>query len=229
MKTKIGINGFGRIGRNTLKVILQKYGMELEVAAVNDLTEPATLAHLLKYDSVYGRFKADVGAGAEELSINGNRIRVFSERNPADIRWGDAGVDIVLEATGRFTGREKAKAHITSGGAKKVLISAPAADADLTVVFGVNEWKYDPSQHHVLSAASCTTNALAPLLMVLHREFGIIKGFMTTVHAYTNDQFLLDLPIGTCVAPVRRRCPLYPQRPVRRRPSGWYCPSLKAK
>jgi glyceraldehyde 3-phosphate dehydrogenase len=194
MKAKIGINGFGRIGRNVFKVIEEKYAQELEVAAVNDLTDPETLAHLLKYDSVFGKFAGDVEAGKDSIRVNGRDIRILAEKDPANIDWKALGVDIVLESTGLFTKREKAEVHITRGGARKVLISAPATGEDITIVLGVNEEKYDGSVHHILSNASCTTNCLAPLARVLHESFGVKKGLMTTVHSYTNDQKILDLP-----------------------------------
>jgi glyceraldehyde 3-phosphate dehydrogenase len=194
MKAKIGINGFGRIGRNVFKVIEEKYAQELEVAAVNDLTDPETLAHLLKYDSVFGKFAGDVEAGKDSIRVNGRDIRILAEKDPANIDWKALGVDIVLESTGLFTKREKAEVHITRGGARKVLISAPATGEDITIVLGVNEEKYDGSVHHILSNASCTTNCLAPLAKVLHESFGVKKGLMTTVHSYTNDQKILDLP-----------------------------------
>ncbi len=194
MRTKIGINGFGRIGRNTFKVILEKYPEELEVTVINDLTDAGTLAHLLKYDSVFGKFNGTVEAREKMLVVNGKEIRILAERDPANIPWKELGVEIVLEATGLFTKREKAEVHITKGGAKKVLISGPSADADLTVVLGVNENKYDPLKHNLISNASCTTNSLAPVAKVLNDSFGVKKGLMTTVHAYTNDQRILDLP-----------------------------------
>jgi glyceraldehyde 3-phosphate dehydrogenase len=194
MKTKIGINGFGRIGRHTFKLILEKYPDDLEVVAINDLTDAQTLAYLLKYDSVFGRYGQTVEATENALIVNGKSIQVLAEKDPANIPWQQYGVDIVLESTGLFTKREKAQAHITSGGAKKVVISAPATGEDITVVLGVNEQMYDPDRHHIISNASCTTNGLAPVARVLHESFGIVKGFMTTVHAYTNDQKILDLP-----------------------------------
>ncbi len=194
MKTKIGINGFGRIGRNAFKVIMEKYQNELDIVAINDLTDAKTLAHLLKYDSVYGKFSGTVEAREDVLVVNDKPIKILAERDPGNINWKDLGVEIVLEATGLFTKREKAEVHITKGGAKKVLISAPATGEDITVVLGVNEEKYDKNEHHIISNASCTTNCLAPLAKVLHDHFGIRKGLMTTVHSYTNDQRILDLP-----------------------------------
>jgi glyceraldehyde 3-phosphate dehydrogenase len=176
------------------KVIEEKYAQELEVVAVNDLTDPETLAHLLKYDSVFGKFAGDVEAGKDSIRVNGRDIRILAEKDPVNIDWKALGVDIVLESTGLFTKREKAEVHITRGGARKVLISAPATGEDITIVLGVNEEKYDGSVHHILSNASCTTNCLAPLARVLHESFGVKKGLMTTVHSYTNDQKILDLP-----------------------------------
>jgi len=192
MGIKIGINGFGRIGRNIVRAAL-KHGGDLEFVAVNDLTDAKTLAHLLKYDSVHGTLSASVKAADKALVVDGKTIRVFSERDPAKLPWGDLGVGIVLECTGLFTDRDKAAAHLT-GGAKKVIISAPAKGADLTICYGVNHVSYKSSEHHVVSNASCTTNCLAPLAKVLHEAFGIRRGLMTTVHAYTNDQSILDLP-----------------------------------
>lgn len=194
MKTKIGINGFGRIGRNAFKMIAEKYADNLEVVAINDLTDPKTLAHLLRYDSVYGRFNGTVEASENSLVVNGNEIRILAERDPGNINWSDFGAEIVLESTGLFTKREKAEVHITKGGARKVIISAPAADADITLVLGVNEESYDANRHDIVSNGSCTTNCLAPLAKVLNDNFGIKKGFMSTVHSYTNGQNILDLP-----------------------------------
>ena len=196
MSTKIGINGFGRIGRNTLKAIMEKYSEELDIVAINDLTDAKTLAHLLRYDSVFGRFNGTVEALENLLVVNGKEIRILAERDPANIRWAELGVEIVLESTGLFTKREKAELHITEGGAKKVLISAPATAEDITIVLGVNEDKYDPVKHNIISNASCTTNCLATVAKILNDSFGIKKGFMTTVHSYTNDQRILDLPHG---------------------------------
>ncbi|HYH03739.1 MAG TPA: type I glyceraldehyde-3-phosphate dehydrogenase [Bacillota bacterium] len=194
MKTKIGINGFGRIGRNAFKVILEKYASELEVVAINDLTDAKTLAHLLRYDSIYGKFPGTVEATENSLIVNSKEIRIFAEKDPGQIPWKALGVEIVLEATGIFTKRNQAELHITQGGARKVLISAPATGEDLTVVLGVNEERYNPEQHQLLSNASCTTNCLAPVAKVLNDNFHITKGSMTTIHSYTNDQRILDLP-----------------------------------
>lgn len=205
MKVKVGINGFGRIGRQVLKAILDYHPDELEVVAFNDIGDLPTMAHLLKYDSNYGRFDGKVEVGEDALIVNGKPIRAFKETDPANIPWGDLGVSIVVESTGIFTIKDDgvnkkgkvvkgAANHITKGGAKKVIISAPAEGEDLTVVLGVNDKMYDPAKHHVISNASCTTNGLAPAVKVVHDKYRIARGFMTTVHAYTNDQKILDLP-----------------------------------
>ncbi|MES9522193.1 type I glyceraldehyde-3-phosphate dehydrogenase [Streptomyces capoamus] len=192
MTIRVGINGFGRIGRNYFRALLEQ-GADIEVVAVNDLGDTATTAHLLKYDTILGRLKQEVTHTADTITVDGHTIKVLSERNPADIPWGELGVDIVIESTGIFTKKEDAAKHI-AGGAKKVLISAPAKDEDITIVMGVNQDKYDPANHHVISNASCTTNCVAPMAKVLDENFGIVKGLMTTVHAYTNDQRILDFP-----------------------------------
>jgi glyceraldehyde 3-phosphate dehydrogenase len=194
MAVKVGINGFGRIGRCTLRALAAKKDAKFEVAAINDITDPKTLAHLLKYDSVQGTFDGDVKVDGEDISVNGKKIKVFKEKDPAAIKWSSLGIEIVIESTGLFTDKEKAIVHITSGGAKKVVISAPAKGEDKTIVLGVNEREYDPKAHNVVSNASCTTNCLAPLTKVLHEKIGIVKGLMTTIHSYTNDQRVLDLP-----------------------------------
>ena len=205
MATKVGINGFGRIGRQVLKAILDMYPNDLEVVAFNDIGDMKTMAHLLKYDSNYGRFNGAVEVADDGLIIDGEKVRAFKETDPAAIPWKDLGVDIVIESTGLFTIKDdgvnkKGKTvkgavnHITHGGAKKVIISAPAEGEDLTIVLGVNEDLYDPQKHNVVSNASCTTNGLAPAVKVAHDNFKIVRGFMTTVHAYTNDQKILDLP-----------------------------------
>jgi glyceraldehyde 3-phosphate dehydrogenase len=188
----VGINGFGRIGRNFYRALAES-GKDLEVVAVNDLTSPETLAHLLKYDSILGRFPEDVGADGEGIKVGGSTIKVLSERDPAALPWGDLGVDVVVESTGFFTKASEARKHVDAGGAKKVIISAPASDEDITIVMGVNDGAYDGSQT-VISNASCTTNCLAPLAKVLHDAFGIERGLMTTIHAYTQDQNLQDGP-----------------------------------
>ncbi len=191
MTIKVGINGFGRIGRNVFRVAVNN--PQFEIVAVNDLTDAKTLAHLLKYDSVHGTMNAEVKAVDGGIQVNGKLVKVLAEKDPASLPWKDMGVDIVVESTGRFTEKDKAMAHIKAG-AKKVIISAPAKNEDVTIVMGVNQDKYDPANHHVISNASCTTNCLAPFAKVLHEKFGIKSGLMTTVHAYTNDQNILDLP-----------------------------------
>lgn len=189
---KVGINGFGRIGRNFFRVLEDRD--DIQVVAVNDLTTAQTLAHLLKYDSVHGRFNADVDAGECIIRVNGREIRVFAEKDPANIPWRQVGVEVVVEATGRFTNYEDAKWHLEAG-ARKVVITAPATmPEDVTLIMGVNEGWYNPEKHHIVSCGSCTTNCLAPLVKVLHNNLGIVRGAMTTVHSYTNDQNLLDLP-----------------------------------
>ncbi|OCC12241.1 type I glyceraldehyde-3-phosphate dehydrogenase [Streptomyces sp. PTY087I2] len=192
MTIRVGINGFGRIGRNYFRALLEQ-GADIEIVAVNDLGDTATTAHLLKYDTILGRLKAEVSHTADTITVDGHTIKVLSERNPADIPWGELGVDIVIESTGIFTKKADAEKHI-AGGAKKVLISAPAKDEDITIVMGVNQDQYDAAKHNVISNASCTTNCVAPMAKVLDENFGIVKGLMTTVHAYTNDQRILDFP-----------------------------------
>jgi glyceraldehyde 3-phosphate dehydrogenase len=189
---RIGINGFGRIGRNTLRAA-KKLGMDLDFVAVNDLTDTRTLAHLLKYDSVHGRFPGEVKAEKDALVVDGDSMRVLTEKDPSKLPWKDLGVDVVLESTGRFTDRDQAALHL-AGGAKKVIISAPAKKEDVTLVYGVNHQDYDPAKHHIISNASCTTNCLVPVVRVILDRFGFVSGFMTTVHSYTNDQQILDLP-----------------------------------
>src|SRR5438093_6715583 len=191
MSVKVGINGFGRIGRNIMRAAMGD--KEIEFVAVNDLTSAKTLAHLLKYDSVLGNLHARVEAGSDTISVDGDEFKVLSLRDPAQLPWKDLGVDVVFESTGLFTNRADAAKHL-SAGAKKVVITAPAKGPDLTVVLGVNDEKYDPAKHQIISNASCTTNCLAPLAKVIHQAFGIKKGWMTTIHSYTNDQHLLDLP-----------------------------------
>lgn len=191
---KVGINGFGRIGRNVFKALVKKYDGQLEVVAINDLTTPATLAHLLKYDSLFGIYDKKVEAGEDYIVVDGKKIKIFAERDPKNIPWAEVGAEIVIESTGLFTNAVKAKAHMEQATVKKVLISAPAKNEDITIVIGVNEEKYDPKKHNIISNASCTTNCLAPFAKVLDQEFGIVKGLMTTVHSYTNDQRILDQP-----------------------------------
>jgi len=189
---RVGINGFGRIGRLVLRAAVLKGADDIEFVAVNDITDARVLGHLLKYDSVHGRFPAEVEVSDDSLIVGGRRIKVLSVRDPGELPWRDLGVEVVVESTGLFTQREKASLHLQAG-AKKVVISAPAKNPDITVVLGVNHEKYDPSSHHIISNASCTTNCLAPVVKVLHDNFGIKRGLMTTVHAYTNDQRILDL------------------------------------
>ncbi|REK62046.1 MAG: type I glyceraldehyde-3-phosphate dehydrogenase [Cohnella sp.] len=191
MSVKIGINGFGRIGRNVFRASLNN--PNVEVVAINDLTSVDTLAHLLKYDTTHGKLNATVEVADGALIVNGKTIKVFAERDPGALPWASVGAEIVVESTGIFTAKEKAELHL-KGGAKKVIISAPATNEDITIVMGVNHEKYDPAVHHVISNASCTTNCLAPFAKVLNDKFGIVKGMMTTVHSYTNDQQVLDLP-----------------------------------
>ena len=200
MATKVGINGFGRVGRQVLKAVIEKHGSELEVVAVNDLFDARTNAHLFKYDSNYGIFPGKVEASDTAITIDGKAVRVFAEKDPGLLPWKDLGVEIVIEVTGAFTdangdpakGKPGARVHIEKGGAKKVIIGAPAKNEDLTVVLGVNQEMYDPAKHHVISNASCTTNGLAPAVKVVHDKFKVIHGFMTTIHSYTNDQVILD-------------------------------------
>lgn len=194
MSTKVGINGFGRIGRNAFRAALLNSALDIEFVAINDLTNPDTLAHLLQYDSVHGILTDEIAATDNGLVVNGKEIQVFAERDPADLPWSELGVDVVIESTGFFTDREDAEKHITSGGAKKVVISAPAKGEDITIVIGVNDDKYDSKEHHVISNASCTTNCLAPVAKVLHENFEVESGLMTTVHAYTGDQRVHDFP-----------------------------------
>ncbi len=192
MATKIGINCFGRVGRLTLRSVNQYHSGKLEVAAINDLTDTKTNAHLLKWDSTYGSYSGKVEATEDSIIVDGKEIQVLSERDPGNIPWQDYGVEIVIESTGLFTDATKAAAHLQAG-AKKVLISAPARNEDITIVLGVNEDQYDPDKHNIISNASCTTNCIAPVVKVLHQSFGVSKGLMTTIHAYTNDQRLLDM------------------------------------
>jgi len=192
MVTRIGINGFGRIGRLALRAVNQYHEGKLEVAVVNDLTDTKTNAHLLKWDTSYGRYPGKVEASNDAIIVDDKEVKVLSEREPGKIPWRDYGIDIIIESTGLFTDAIKAAAHL-KGGAKKVLISAPARNEDITIVLGVNEDRYDPNQHNIISNASCTTNCIAPVVKILHQNFGVQKGFMTTIHAYTNDQRLLDM------------------------------------
>ena len=193
MAVKVAINGFGRIGRNAFKVAVEKYADKMEIVAINDLTDAKTLAHLLEFDSLFGKFEGTVEVKDDALVVNGKEVKIFAERDPANLPWKELGVEIVIESTGIFRSKETAGKHIEAG-AKKVIISAPAKNEDITIVMGVNEDKYDPANHHIISNASCTTNCLAPFAKVIHDKFGINKGLMTTVHSYTNDQRILDLP-----------------------------------
>jgi glyceraldehyde 3-phosphate dehydrogenase len=193
MAIRVGINGFGRIGRNVVRAAKAMNVTDLEFVAVNDLTDTKTLAHLLKYDSVHGRYQGDVAPKADSISVDGRTIKVLSEKDPAKLPWKDLGVELVLESTGRFTDREQAALHL-KGGAKRVIISAPAKQEDVTIVYGVNHEAYDPAKHQIISNASCTTNCLVPVVKVILDRFGFVSGFMTTVHSYTNDQNILDLP-----------------------------------
>ncbi len=193
MAIRVGINGFGRIGRNVVRAAKSMNVSDLEFVAVNDLTDTKTLAHLLKYDSVHGRYQGEVSARADAISVDGRAIKVLSEKDPAKLPWKDLGVELVLESTGRFTDREQAAMHL-KGGAKRVIISAPAKQEDVTIVYGVNHEAFDPARHQIISNASCTTNCLVPVVKVILDRFGFVSGFMTTVHSYTNDQNILDLP-----------------------------------
>ncbi len=227
MAPKVGINGFGRIGRLALRSAI-KHGAPLDVVAVNDLTDAPTLAHLLKYDSVHGRFGGTVDVDGDALVVNGDRILVLSEKDPAKLPWGTLGVGIVLESTGLFTDRDKAKAHL-DGGAKKVVISAPAKKEDLTVVMGVNHDKYDPKTHHVISNASCTTNCLVPVVKVIRDAFGFERGFMTTIHSYTNDQRILDLPHRDLRRARAAACNIIPTTTGAAKATALVIPEVKGK
>ena len=227
MATRVGINGFGRIGRNYLRAELAK-GTDLVIVAVNDLSDPASLAHLLKYDSVTGRLNQDVTVDGQNIIVGGNVIKVLAERNPEDLPWGDLGVDIVIESTGRFTEAEKAQAHIKAG-AKKVIISAPATGEDATFVLGVNEELYDNEKHHIISNASCTTNCLAPFAKVFNDKFGIENGLMTTVHAYTADQNLQDGPHGDLRRARAAAINIVPSSTGAAKAIGLVLPELKGK
>jgi glyceraldehyde 3-phosphate dehydrogenase len=225
--TRVGINGFGRIGRNYLRAALAK-GTELEIVAVNDLSDPKALAHLLKYDSVTGRLPQDVSVDGQNIIVGGQVIKVLAERNPADLPWGELNVDIVIESTGRFTDAAAAKAHIEAG-AKKVLISAPATGEDATFVIGVNEHLYDNASHHIISNASCTTNCLAPFAKVFNDKFGIENGLMTTVHAYTADQNLQDGPHGDLRRARAAAINIVPSSTGAAKAIGLVLPELKGK
>ncbi|WP_293727922.1 type I glyceraldehyde-3-phosphate dehydrogenase [uncultured Phascolarctobacterium sp.] len=226
MMTKVGINGFGRIGREVFRVAFTN--PEVEVVAVNDLTDSATLAHLLKYDSVHGTFPHEVAADGDCIVVDGKRIKVFASPDPAKIPWGEIGAEIVVESTGRFTEGPKAAAHLEAG-AKKVIISAPAKGEDITIVMGVNEDKYDPAKHNIISNASCTTNCLAPFTKVLLNKFGIESGLMTTVHSYTNDQRILDLPHKDLRRARAAACSIIPTTTGAAKAVALVLPELKGK
>lgn len=224
--TKIGINGFGRIGREVFRVAFSN--PEVEVVAVNDLTDAATLAHLLKYDSVHGTFPHEVTVDGDYIVVDGHKVKVLAQTDPAKLLWGELGVEIVVESTGRFTEGPKAKAHLDAG-AKKVIISAPAKQEDITIVMGVNEEKYDPAQHNIISNASCTTNCLAPFTKVLLEKFGIESGLMTTVHSYTNDQRILDLPHKDLRRARAAACSIIPTTTGAAKAVALVLPELKGK
>jgi glyceraldehyde 3-phosphate dehydrogenase len=226
MAVRVGINGFGRIGRNLLRACLNESG--LDFVAINDITDAATLAHLLRYDSVHGRLAAEVKAEKDALIVNGKKIQVLQERDPGKLPWKSLGVDLALECSGLFTDRDKAALHL-SAGAKKVLISAPAKGADLTVCYGVNHTSYDAAKHTILSNASCTTNCLAPVAKVLHETFGIKRGLMTTIHAYTNDQRILDLPHSDMRRARAAAMSMIPTTTGAARAVGEVLPQLKGK
>ena len=227
MGVSVGINGFGRIGRNVFRAA-RGVNDGIEIVAVNDITDAGTLAHLLDYDSVFGRYPGTVAAGDGEIVVDGTPVKVFAERDPAKLPWGDLGVDVVIESTGLFTDRDKAAAHL-AGGAKKVVISAPAKGPDLTVCLGVNDAEYDPARHDVISNASCTTNCLAPLAKVLLDGFGLEQGFMTTCHAYTNDQRILDLPHSDLRRARAAALSIIPTSTGAARAIGEVLPELKGK
>ncbi len=224
--TKIGINGFGRIGREVFRVAFSN--PEVEVVAVNDLTDAATLAHLLKYDSVHGTFPHEVTVDGDYIVVDGHRVKVLAQTDPGKLPWGELGVEIVVESTGRFTEGPKAKAHLDAG-AKKVIISAPAKQEDITIVMGVNEEKYDPAHHNIISNASCTTNCLAPFTKVLLEKFGIESGLMTTVHSYTNDQRILDLPHKDLRRARAAACSIIPTTTGAAKAVALVLPELKGK
>jgi glyceraldehyde 3-phosphate dehydrogenase len=226
MAIKVGINGFGRIGRNVLRASLK--GGDIDFVAVNDITDTKTLAHLLKYDSVLGNLDAEIKAGDKSISINGDEFQVFTERDPGKIDWGSVGAEIVIESTGLFTKREDAAKHLHDT-VKKVIITAPAKNEDVTIVLGVNEKAYNPKQHHVLSNASCTTNCLGPIAKVLHENFTIRKGLMNTIHSYTNDQRLLDLPHGDLRRARAAALSIIPTTTGAAKAIGLVLPELKGK
>ncbi len=227
MGVRVGINGFGRIGRNVFRAA-RAADDGIEIVAVNDITDAATLAHLLEYDSIFGRYPGSIARGDGEIVVDGAPVKVFAERDPANLPWADLGVDVVIESTGFFTDREKAAAHL-GGGAKKVIISAPAKGPDLTVCLGVNDAAYDPEQHDVISNASCTTNCLSPVAKVLLDTFGVERGFMTTCHAYTNDQRILDLPHSDLRRARAAALSIIPTSTGAARAIGEVLPALKGK
>ncbi len=226
-KIRVGINGFGRIGRNFLRAQLQQGG-DIEIVAANDIGDTKTMAHLLKHDSVLGTLDVAVEAGDGVISVGGHEIKFFSERDPADLPWSDLGVDVAIESTGLFTKRPDAEKHLQAG-AKKVVISAPATDPDITIVLGVNDREYDPEQHNIISNASCTTNCVAPVAKILHEAYGIERGFMTTIHAYTNDQNVLDLPHKDLRRARAAAINLIPTSTGAARAIGVVLPELKGK
>jgi len=228
MATRVGINGFGRVGRQVYKAVLDFYPDELEVVAVNDITDAATLAHLLRYDSVYGGFEGEVEATDTGLLVDGAEVRVLAEKEPAGLPWAEMGVDIVIESTGRFTEADKARAHLQAG-AKKVVITAPAKGEDITIVLGVNDDRYDPEKHHIISNASCTTNCLAPVAKVLFDKFGIVRGLMTTIHSYTADQRLVDSPHKDLRRARHAAMNIVPTTTGAARALGLVIPELKGK
>ena len=228
MAVQVGINGFGRIGRICFRAIQERYQDSIEVVALNDLVDPQTNAHLLKYDSNYGNFAGTVEAGEKEITVNGKAIRVFAEKDPAAIPWGEVGVDVVIESTGAFTDATKARAHL-QGGAKKVIISAPAKNEDITIVLGVNEGRYNAAEHNVISNASCTTNGLAPVAKVLYDHLGIEKGLLTTIHAYTNSQRLVDLATKDLRDARAAAINIVPSATGAARAVGLVIPELKGK
>ncbi|MCU1594672.1 MAG: gap [Frankiales bacterium] len=227
MTVRVGINGFGRIGRNFFRAVAAS-GADIEIVAANDLGDLKTMAHLLKYDSILGRSPADISVVDGGIQVGDRTIKVFAERNPADLKWGDVGADVVVESTGFFTDATKAKAHL-DGGAKKVIISAPASNEDVTIVMGVNHEKYDPASHHVISNASCTTNCLGPMAKAIHDEFGIVKGLMTTIHAYTQDQNLQDAPHADLRRARAAALNLVPTSTGAAKAIGLVLPELKGK
>jgi glyceraldehyde 3-phosphate dehydrogenase len=226
-KTRVGINGFGRIGRNFLRAQLQRGG-DFEIVAANDLGDTQTMAHLLRHDSVLGNLDVPVVAGDDSITVDGHEIKFYSELDPADLPWADLGVDVAIESTGLFTKRPDAEKHLQAG-AKKVVISAPATDPDLTIVLGVNDGEYEPEQHHIVSNASCTTNCVAPVAKILHEAYGIERGFMTTIHAYTNDQQVLDLPHKDLRRARSAAINLIPTSTGAARAIGVVLPELKGK